>query len=443
MLLVIVALLCVTALAPAVASAATTGSISGTVTGADTHEGIEGVEVCAWAVSLAEESEEEEFWYGCEFTGIDGTYAIEEVPAGEYEVEFWAEGTGYLTQYYDGKSNWWESDPVLVGTGAVTGIDAELTRAATLEGTVTRSADGQPVEEVEVCAWGIEDEEFGGCAWTEPDGSYGLEVPPGEWGVEFWPAWTGQNLTFQYFDQRDRWSEADGVHVEEGEAVEGIDAALDPGATISGRVSSALTGAGLEEILVCAIDALTDELSVCTWTFEGEYEIPFLPAGQYKVVFSLDRNEWFGVDWFEDADAFPTQFWNNQTTLAGASVIPFGVGQVATGIDARLGTAPPTGGGQSPPPVNPPPAATPPVTLPVAPRATKKHCRKGFVRKKVKGKVRCVKRKKHRRHHHRRAVARPGSPPSAAPSLRPGPALSPRPGSSPAPVSRPLVLVAR
>ena len=435
LLLALIATLCVAAFAPAAASAVPTGSIEGTVTGADTNEGVGGIEVCAWSLSL--EEGEEEAWYDCVFTALDGTYAIEEVPAGEYEVEFWAEGTGYITQYYDGKSHWWESDPVVVGTGATTGIDAELTRAAVLEGTVTRSSDEEPVEEVEVCAWGIEDEEFGGCTWTAPDGSYSLEVEAGEWGVEFWPAWSGQNLTYQYFDHRDRWSEADPVIVGEGETVEEIDAELDPGATIVGRVSSALTGSGLEEILVCAIDASTDELSVCTWTFEGEYEIPFLPAGQYKVAFSLDRNEWFGVEGFEDADGFPTQFWNKQTTLAAANVIPLGVGQAVSGIDAQLGLAPP--GTQPAATVVTPPATIQPVTTPL-PHKTKKHCRKGFKRKKVKGKYRCVKRTKQHRRHHRQGSARLSSAPGGAFDPRPDAGLI-RPGSGP--VSRPLVRVAR
>ncbi len=415
MLLALTAALCVAALVPALASAAPTGSIEGTVTGSDTHEGVEGVEVCIYGF---ETEGEEEFFSDCVFTDSEGTYAIEEVPAGEYEVEFWAEGTGYLSEYYP--------DFVVVGGGAVTGIDAELSRASVIEGTVLRSSDEEPVEEVEVCAWGIEEEEFGGCTETGFNGTYELEVPPGEWGVEFWPVFTGQNLTYQYFDHRDRWGEADGVLVEEGETVEEIDADLDPGATISGHVTSAAGGAGLEEILVCAIDATTNELALCTWTFEGEYELPFLPAGQYKVAFSLDRNEWFGVEFFEDADGFPTQYWNNQTTLGVANAIPLGVGQAVSGIDARLGT-PSSGGGQSA-------VIVPPATILPSPiHKAKKHCRKGFKRKKVKGKYRCVKRKKHRRHHHRRSSARVSATPSGSLSLRPG--------SGPA--ARPLVRVAR
>jgi hypothetical protein len=49
------------------------------------------------------------------------------------------------------------------------------------------------------------------------------------------------------------------------------------------------------------------------------------------------------------------------------------------------------------PPVVPPLASIPPVTIPKPPATL--HCKKGFVKKKVKGKMRCVK-KKHRQHRH-------------------------------------------
>ncbi len=391
MLPVLGALLCAAALAPPAASASATGSIAGTVTATDTQEGIEGVDVCAYG---SESEGEEEFWFSCETTGHDGTYVIEEVPAGEYEIEFGADGTGYATQFYP--------HLVVVGADAVTGVDIELSHGATIEGTAIRDADEAPIEELEVCAQTIDGEETSGCTETEPNGTYALTVPPGEWIIEFWPEPTGQNLALQYFDQRDRWSEADYVVVEEGEFAEEIDARLKPGATITGRVTSAV-GSALEGILVCAIDALTDDLSICAETDgSGEYELPFLPASQYKIAFSIDRDEWFGSESFEDADAFPTQFWDGQATLAAATVISVATGQEVSGIDARLGSSPPGGGGTTVT-VNVPPASPVSVRSSSAARATaggRKGCRKGFKRKKVKGKYRCVKRKKHHRRHH-------------------------------------------
>lgn len=385
------ALLCLAMLAPASALAAT-GSIEGTVTDAKTAEPIEGVEVCAWTAEAGELA-------GCDFsTSSDGSYVIAGLDPGEYKVEFWPKSLPYEFQFYEDTQSWSKAKPVVVESGKATnGIDAALASVAGIEGTVTRSSDGEPVEEVFVCAWPVveSEESFGGCGETAGDGSYLIPgLQPGEYKVEFWPGFTGQNLAYQFYKDKDRWYEADTVVVEPEEATPGIDAELHPGATIRGTVVQAATGAPLEEIHVCSIDAPTGQLWICTWTEpNGTYELPFHSKGQYKVVFSVNIAEWFGETEFiaEEEDGYPTQFWNSQATLAAANVVPLATGQAVSGIDARLG--PP------PPPVVLPPVAKTPVHH-------RKHCRKGFVRKKVKGKMRCVKRHRHRHRRHHRALAR-------------------------------------
>ncbi len=398
--LALAALLCLAAFAPASAFA---GSIAGTVTDAANHEPLEGIEVCAWVFELEEPAEEEEFWIKCAYTGSDGIYTVSDLPAGEYEVEFWDETGEYLSQSYDGREHWWEADPVTVGSEPGTGIDAELLRAGGIAGTVTRSADGEPVEEVEVCAWEAETEEFAGCGWTDFSGEYQIQLDPGEYKVEFWAAESGQNLAYQVYDHRDRWSEADIVTVAAEEFTPEIGAELDPGAAISGTVSSAASGGFLGNIPVCSIDANTGQLWTCTGTEpNGEYTLPFLSKGQYKVVFSIDFNEWFGEEIFEEEeDGFPTEFWDNQTTLAAANVIPLTAGQALGGINAQLGNPPAPAG----PVVTPPPTVTPPVATP-----RKRKCRKGFRKKRVKGKVRCVKKRKHHRHRKHHHSLRPQPP---------------------------------
>lgn len=381
------ALLCLGMLFAPGSALAAGGSISGRVTAFSIHlspgaNPIEGVKVCAWPLA----SEEGEF---CSQTDAEGDYEIAGLANGEYGVEFNGRGVGYETRFYANEESWWEADPVVVEGGPVTGIDADLHHLTGIEGTVTRSADGEPVGEVEVCAWPVveSEESFGGCGETAADGSYliaGLE--PGEYKVEFWPGYTGQNLAYQFYKDKDRWFEADTVVVEAEGLTPGIDAELHPGATISGAVTTA-TGLPLNEIVVCSIDAPTGQLWICTLTEpDGSYELPFHSKGQYQVVFSLNFAEWF-EEGSEPGDGYPTQFWNNQTTLAAADVIPLAAGQAVPGIDARLGLPPPV-----------PPMAVPPVAQ-TPTHHKRRHCRTGFVRKKVKGKVRCVRRHKHRRHH--------------------------------------------
>lgn len=367
-------------LAAAPAARAATGSIAGTVIDAVGKSGVAEVEVCAW--SLPDEEE-----LGCAETDSNGDYSITGLAPGEYAVEFYGRARGYHYQAYDGKPTWAEADPVLVGGGVTGGIDAELTPTARIKGTVTAGATGLPVEDVEVCALESTGEETveAACDYSGEDGSYSLGVEAGAYKIQFWSG-RPSNLAMQFYDHEGRWSAADALTVAEGEVRTGVDAALLPAATISGHVLRAATGLPLEEIRVCSIEAAGDALLTCTWTgSDGSYTLHRLPGGTYKIAFSLDLEEWFGFGSGEN-DGFPTQFWDNQATLAAATPIALAYGAAATGIDARLG----------------PPATPPTIVAPtIVPKPKPKRCRQGFRRKTIRGKSRCVKAHRHRKHHRR------------------------------------------
>lgn len=374
------ALLCLAAIAPASALA---GSIGGTVTDASTHEPVAGLEVCAYPL----ENEEEEFfeeWF-CEKTNASGEYTIASLEAGEYGVEFWGRPLNYMPQFFDGKSKWWEWDAVVVGSGAVTGIDAEMVEGGGVEGRVD-AVGGGPVANALVCAWTIEGEEFGGCAETESSGEYALKgMAAGEYEIEFWAE--EQGLQRQFYDHKAHWWEADPVSVSLGTISTGIDADLLPAAKIEGQVRRASNGAPLAEAEVCAWSTDPEGTFRCTTPGdEGRYSIGGLPGDDYKVEF------------WPYEESLPIQYWNHKPTWEQADVLSLSNGSLATGIDADLGSPPPT--------VTVLPPAAPPIAK--APRRHRKHCKKGFRKKRVHGKVRCVKRKK--RKHHRQAQARPGVP---------------------------------
>jgi hypothetical protein len=400
MLLVLAASVCL--LAPTSASAVTfPGAISGTVTDGQTAEPIADLEVCAYPLNGEEEGEEE---WRCSETDEAGEYEVTNLAEGEWKVEFWGPPLGYMVQYWQGKGRWSEADPVVVEATALTGIDAELLPGGEVQGTVRAAAGGATLEEIEVCAWGYPGEFFAGCTLTDSAGEYALRgLSPAEYEIGFYPG-ESSGLLAQYYDHKENWWEADLVPVEAEEIVTGIDADLNTGAQISGSVYSDATGAPLSFIYVCSIDAPNKELWDCTETDEnGHYVLDRLPGGSYKVVFSIDFEQWYGEEFGgEESDGFPTEFWDNQSTLAAANVISLAPGQSVTGIDAHLGSpaSPPSSGGSVtvqvlvPPAALPAPQGTAPTTAP-----KHKHCRKGFKRKKVKGKYRCVKRKKHRPRH--------------------------------------------
>jgi hypothetical protein len=209
----------------------------------------------------------------------------------------------------------------------------------TIEGTVTSSDAKAPLGEVEVCAFeaevsfeGGEEEEalpYEECATTDASGAYTLEVPAGEYDVAFYPLpESGLNYQPQFYNAKSRFSEANAVNVLAGQATSGIDAALLPGAEISGRVTSALTKGPVAEVLVCAIDEAVEAGSCAMDRASGEYTIPGLPDGSYVVAF-FPLGEEAGI-------SYALQFYSGKTREIEANRVSATVGATTANVDAAL-----------------------------------------------------------------------------------------------------------
>jgi Carboxypeptidase regulatory-like domain/CarboxypepD_reg-like domain len=403
------------------------GRISGTVFEEQTSTRIGGIQACGTALDGSESR--------CTTTESYGTYTLAGLPAGDYQVRFshpegWTSGgpARWMQQYYDEADTAAEADPVQVNLGATTaGIDAHLREGGRIEGQVTAAATGKPVAGVGVCLQPVdpEAEAGGGCGFTGSDGNYTLEgVAAGEYLVAFLPGFMAPgpipNLSRRFYDEAERRADATPITVAEGTAYPGIDAQLVVGGRISGRITEAGSGEPLEGVTVCAYEAGNEGAVECASSnAHGEYTIARLPTGSYKVEFSARYYE------FEEGiggegeggepaveEEFATQFYNGAPSLAAATSVPVTAGQIADGIDAQMSKP-------VPPPPGPPPAppqeagqsqtgasspglgAGPPPSLrpPVKP---KPRCRKGFKRKTVHGKRRCVKVHRHHGKHHRK-----------------------------------------
>ena len=373
--------------APARASAS--GSIAGTVTSAATHLGVEQIEACAYeAVEFAWEAELET----CDATASDGGYTILDLPPGTYKVGFIPDtGVNFVGEYFDHASSWEDATSVVVGSGEVPGIDAELLPGAAIEGTVIDDSTSLPIGEIEVCAWRGTQFQSGACAVTDENGEYaviGLEA--GTYGIEFW-AYQELDYATEYYSDESSWNAADPVTVTAGGSAPGIDAAMSKGGHIEGTVTDASTGAALEDIWVCAHNEFDDEYYRCGYTDgRGHYTLRGLASSSYEVFFSYE----FEAEEAED-DGYFTQYYNGKSSSGEATPVAVVAPGVTSGIDAHLiSKRPPVAAGGAVLPALAPPAAP-------AKSAAKKHCRKGFRKKTVKGKARCVKIHR-RRHHHRR-----------------------------------------
>jgi hypothetical protein len=377
-----------------------TGSISGRVThGGGEPGGIPEVMVCA----LQSEEEEEVQGENCELTNSNGEYTIPDLSSGAYKVEF---APGYLLvnwvfEYYDNTRFWSQAQWIDVTGESVTGIDAELTDAGEIVGTVTRASDGAPLSGVLICA---EEpvQEFTECAKSgSVQGHYQLAgLLEGDYVVEFLPA-EDQGVRAQFYSNKPESTEANLVRVTTDDQTNQINAALRAEATLTGLATDASTGSGMEEIEVCAFELTGAEITACEYTEpSGSYLITDLPAGVYKVGFFSESEE--EEEESLGSSPFPAQFWNGKPTWETANILTLGFG-VRAGIDAALGSPPSAPANQSPGMAR---ASTFPSVSP-KPGAPRARCRSGRRRKKVKGKMRCV--KLHKRAHRKRAHRRQSS----------------------------------
>jgi hypothetical protein len=381
---------CISALLaiPSVAFA-DTGSISGRVTNGGFGGEISPlpeVFVCA----LQSEEEERVGGQNCEETNSNGEYTIPNLPLGDYKIEFWPRAyVRWVFEYYDDTRHWLQAQWIDVD-GPVTGIDSDLTIGGEFNGTVTRASDGEPLSEVLICA---EEplQEFTECTESGYQGYYQLApLLEGDYLLEFLPA-EGQGVRAQFYNGKSESSEADLVHVTTGQTNE-IHAALPAEATITGLVTDASTRSGLGEIEVCAFELTGPEITGCEFTeSSGSYVITDLPTGDYKVgFFSESVEEEEGLE----SSPFPVQFWNDKPSWETANILTLDLG-VRGGIDAALGSPPPTPANQS---LGTSQASTFP-SVP-KPKARRARCRSGKRWKTVKGKKRCV--KVHKRAHRKR-----------------------------------------
>jgi hypothetical protein len=371
---------------PGGAAAAGTGGISGTVTSAATGDPLEEVEVCA-------ESTHEAF--RCAESEAGGTYEITMLPADEYVVEFFPFSSSYAPQWWKESETRSGATAVVVAEGVTTtGTDAALIASASISGTITAAATGAPVREVEACAT---DGTLEKCAEANSRGEYTIGgLTAGSWELYFEVFGTGQNVISQPY--------AGGlVTLTKGQAKTGVNAALVAGGAIGGTVRLAATGKPLAGVKVCITEASElFTLGCITSPASGGYRFTGLWHTAFKIVFSPEASELFdpafmqsGAKYVTVPDAYPTLWWNSKPTFATADPIAVTPPGVILGIDGSVG----------PPPVVPTPPAT---VLPVPPPPVKKKavliCHKGFAKKKVHGKQRCVKRKAV---HHRRKHAKP------------------------------------
>jgi hypothetical protein len=216
-------------------------------------------------------------------TDSNGHYTIKGLASGPYSVFFQPgcdSNANFVPENYPSS--------VKVTEGATTsGINGSLPPGATISGTVTSATTGKPlrgicVEINSTADFGIE----GGFAVSAKDGTYSVnQLPVDTYNVEF-TGGCGNRGSFapQAYDNTNVLEPQNIDVTTAGQAVTGIDAAMQPGPVISGTVTDS-SGRNLTGICVFA-GTPSGVLYGIAASRHGKYRITDLAPAQYQVIFT-------------------------------------------------------------------------------------------------------------------------------------------------------------
>ena len=332
------ALLVLLAVSPAAVLAA--GTISGKVTDAVTHAGIQNI-------TVDEYDSGGNFPVASTCTLADGSYTLGGLATGTYRVGFNPRGgcgtTTYLGQFYNDKQSLASADPVAVTAGSTaSGINAALAMppGGEVTGTVTDAVSHAPIQNIGVDAY-----DSGGnvvaSTCSPADGIYTLGgLATGTYRVGF----TGSSLMCagppsylpQFYGDKRSLASADPVAVTAGSTTSGINAALTAGGQITGTVTDAVSHAPIPNVVVYLYDASGNQLNSTCAGGDGTYELSSLATGSYRVGFLALRNSEFCAP----SGGYVPQFYNGKGSVDTADPVAVTAGSTTAGINAAMAPYP-------------------------------------------------------------------------------------------------------
>lgn len=302
------------------ASLAPGGEITGTVTG----HGAKLAEMCVESYSNDEEE-------ATTYTANNGSYTLEGLASGSYDVEFTAgcggTSTDWAPQWYRAASSQASATSVRVTAGKTTsGINAAMAVGGTIDGTVTIAGGGAVVEGC-VEAYPVVPGFASASAYTAANGSYSIPaLTPGKYVVGFDPSCGSSNALSDYYKGAASPKAATQVNVVAGKV-----AVVNTGLAKGGEISGTVTGPTKAPLADVCVDlfSTSDRLRVVGYAetaLNGSYAMVGLPTGHYLAEFS-------------DCSGYPmhaSQWYRGRGTEASATQIAVTAGKTVTGIDAQL-----------------------------------------------------------------------------------------------------------
>ncbi|WP_435747925.1 carboxypeptidase regulatory-like domain-containing protein [Microbacterium sp. PMB16] len=254
-------------------------------------------------------------------TDATGKYTLGGLPAGSYRLQFLAPDAELLSEYWKNNYSWSFATQIAVTEKqTVSGVDAALATAGFLSGTVTNGADGEPLFTT-VLLYDVNNRFDIAAAYTDDLGKFRIGVPAGTYKILF----RSSGLAEEYWEDAPGWDAATEVTVSAGGEVDGIDAALDNVAQITGTV---VMDADEESKVV--VEAWADGVEVRSSRanpITGEYSL-LLPEGSYVLKAS--------ATFASGKTTAKPQFFDGVDTAAEATPVVLTPGTAVGDIDFTL-----------------------------------------------------------------------------------------------------------
>ncbi len=263
----------------------------------------------------------------------DGTYRINRLPAGTYDVLFSVDRYGtanMVSQWWEGKHNRPSKTTIKLAIGENrTDVDATMVEGGVITGEIA-VPDGQRQLDVTVYVYGADGGDYSGL--VSEDGTYRVVgMPTGNYKVFFSvDARSNSEMLSQWWGGVSDWADAAVIDLEVGETRVGVDATMANGAVIAGKVTVP-AGEDPRDVDVYA----HAENGMFYWgeiLADGTYRVGRLPAGTYTVEFRV----WSGTS------NLVSQWWDGVCEKSDATEISLAEGANKLGVSAEVGSACPS-----------------------------------------------------------------------------------------------------
>ena len=270
-------------------------------------------------------------------TASDGSYNIDITPTPYKLIKVrvnhgFANGPDnddYVTKWYPNADYFSGATAItLPDGGPVTNMDVSLEQGGAIGGQITFSGIGTAPDGVGVNIYAADGSYRSGTV-TDTGGQFLVKgLRPGQYALQFGSS-AEQRIIGQkvWYQGQSALSEANLVTVTNEQTTD-VSVTLDTAGYIAGTVTDENTGNPLPAVSVRVYDQNDQAVGFGATDPSGQYTVGALATGSYKVQFSKSD--------------YRSEYYDNQSTLAGATLVSVTAKQTTANVDAALIFDPPT-----------------------------------------------------------------------------------------------------